>query len=597
MNSQLPHTVGVGSGLLPVHLAATVTDNDHATMVNVVPANTRRILRGTSFTPPVLGGHSIPDPPLVCRLPTTIAHSALSFLELRDVVRLDSALYMCIETRKTLHNALRGLVLCGSGTEDELPQVCSKALRWLISRCVGLRRMHSCGTCFLQVLEELVILVSSDMYDKCTQLLFGHTHSMQVTQAASLDGYWAFCKQLHTLDLSLSNQLTDSSVSALATLSQLHTLDLSFCQLITDASVVVLFTSLPQLQYLNVSRCHLLTDASVVALATHCPDLQSLNLSSCFLVTGVSVSALATLSNLHALDLYQCNLLTEPSLSTLSQLKSLDLSYCRQLTCALVSALAILPHLISLSLSSCSQVTNAYVCALASLSQLRVLNLSHCDRITDASVLALSTRSKLKYLNLSSCYWLTDASVSLLFLSEIQSLSLSRCGLVTDASVLVLSKLPQLRILDLSYCCLLTDASVVALAAHCPILRHLNMSGCILLTDESVVAMATMCPKLQSLDINSCHLVTASSLSLLATHYLRQFPTLNFIAVPYLLPPKPRWAKGYNQTGFDRSLTSERNRVTIFGWMDSYLESSYPDPLSTGLTVATAGTQPHELEH
>jgi Leucine-rich repeat (LRR) protein len=156
------------------------------------------------------------------------------------------------------------------------------------------------------------IEANSKYYGNCSTALSKHRKFVKCKYVTVTDQELSLminiCSNLHTLDLSYCDKITDVGLKELAKLTNLHTLDLSYCDEITDVGVKEL---------------------------AKLTNLHTLDLSYCDKITDVGVRELAKLTNLHTLDLHQCNKITDfglKELAKLTNLHTLDLSYCDKIT-------------------------------------------------------------------------------------------------------------------------------------------------------------------------------------------------------------------------------------------------------------------------
>lgn len=265
-----------------------------------------------------------------------------------------------------------------------------------------------------------------------------------------------------------------------------------------------------RVQSVNFFRCSGITKPMITQLCKRCPNLQSLDISNTRATDKTLMGLAQNCPTLVNLSVRACEDITDEAVITLARschsLASLDLnSSCNKVTDIGVSAIAEnCPLMTSLDLSDCRNVSNIAVIALAlNCKSLNTLKLSGCKNITDAAVITLAQNCPLlSVLHFRHCRELTDATLMVLSQNcpKLSSLDLSSCDRITDAGVVaVVKKCPCLTTLDLSYCREITDATVIALAENCPSLVTVNLSFCHHITAASVTALAENCPLLETL--------------------------------------------------------------------------------------------------
>ncbi|XP_064199506.1 F-box and leucine-rich repeat protein 13 isoform X1 [Anguilla rostrata] len=166
------------------------------------------------------------------------------------------------------------------------------------------------------------------------------------------------CTSLSHLSLCYCDQLTDSGMEWLGSVSSLTSLDLtgtsiqdqgltalgsnpslrklnvSECLWITDIGIEKFCKQLRGLEHMDVSHCLSLSDQSVKALSYHCRTIRSLRLAGCPKMTDVSVQCLmGTGQHLRELDVSGCVHLSDRAAKLLQrgcrQLSSVTMLYCR----------------------------------------------------------------------------------------------------------------------------------------------------------------------------------------------------------------------------------------------------------------------------
>jgi Leucine-rich repeat (LRR) protein len=274
------------------------------------------------------------------------------------------------------------------------------------------------------------------------------------------------CPNLENLTLSGCAAVDDEVVNAI-TRRNLHTLDLTNCERITDSGVKSL-ARCTKLTNLRLSKCNVSDDAvshlvrgfdKVEAIFVHgiapheseysgCKQLETLVLDGIQWRTNVSDTALIAIGE-------QC------------------------------------PRLTTLFAWDCHSVTDAGVMALAQgCPLLHTFATNRCENL-DAGIGALQTL-KLTHLKLGRC-----ALTSMWVAPLLETLELSNCPNL--AEVFAIARATGLTSLDLTNSPRVTDADISLIAKKCPRLSDLNLDGCNLISDTTLVALGEHCPRLSSL--------------------------------------------------------------------------------------------------
>lgn len=179
------------------------------------------------------------------------------------------------------------------------------------------------------------------------------------------------CPRLRVLDLSFCDQIDDTGIAALRSLTlerlilyccrnvgdvglqnlvaagnmgQLQMLNLHGCRPIQDASLAAIAARAPRLRRLYLNWQASISDEGVQKLARGCPDLETLSLCGLYEVTDASLFALANdCRRLAQLNVYDCSRITDEGIARLAaacpELRDIRLNWCHQVGDASVSAL------------------------------------------------------------------------------------------------------------------------------------------------------------------------------------------------------------------------------------------------------------------
>ena len=187
----------------------------------------------------------------------------------------------------------------------------------------------------------------------------------EVTKAA-LTQLGRQCRNLQSLDLSVTRVTDKALVSLAENCSTLVRLNLRACSLITDEAIIAISQFSPSLTFVDISLTGArVTDAAVIALTLNCPSLVELNASSCN-ITDAAVTAVA---------------------QNCLEMESIDLSYCCQITdSGVLDLVERRSTMRTLSLKGNSNITDLSVTAVAqSCLLLEQMELSFCQGVTEAA--------------------------------------------------------------------------------------------------------------------------------------------------------------------------------------------------------------------
>ena len=187
----------------------------------------------------------------------------------------------------------------------------------------------------------------------------------EVTKAA-LTQLGRQCRNLQSLDLSVTRVTDKALVSLAENCSTLVRLNLRACSLITDEAIIAISQFSPSLTFVDISLTGArVTDAAVIALTLNCPSLVELNASACN-ITDAAVTAVAQ----NCLDM-----------------ESIDLSYCCQITdSGVLDLVGRCSNMRTLSLKGNNEITDLSVTAVAqSCLLLEQMELSFCEGVTKSA--------------------------------------------------------------------------------------------------------------------------------------------------------------------------------------------------------------------
>ena len=152
------------------------------------------------------------------------------------------------------------------------------------------------------------------------------------------------CTALKSLRVQFADQLTNSSILSLASLSGLQELTLVKLTSVTDDAMCMLFESCTQLIDVCLTAAPLITDRSIATLVIRCQRLKRVAFSDLAAVTQLSMTALAFLvPTLESLDIVRSRCLTDDDVSLIAQhckrLKHIEICFCPLITPQLITSL------------------------------------------------------------------------------------------------------------------------------------------------------------------------------------------------------------------------------------------------------------------
>jgi F-box and leucine-rich repeat protein 2/20 len=311
----------------------------------------------------------------------------------------------------------------------------------------------------------------------------------------TISGYkrHSYCKQLHSLTLGATANVTDQTVrriaAACSSLQLLHLIDmpqvgsddtlaiigdiatlteLQLCglQRVSDGGIHALFNSLapPALTTLNLQRCTKVTDASLQCIAQKCgSQLTTLLLEGSTGITDIGLKALAAAAE------------TSFDLHTLS-----------------ISRLSITDDGVRVLLRQCLN--------------LQELTLARCTHVTEKCLQPLRRLHKLKHLNLTGCKGISSFD-SLHALPTVTELNLSDNVQLTDSGLAnIITIAPALQKLVVSKCTTLAAAGVTSAIQNCFNITMIDTTGCYSNTTASASQTAVMVPESSISDSNLMHI-------------------------------------------------------------------------------------------
>ena len=296
--------------------------------------------------------------------------------------------------------------------------------------------------------------------------------------------------ELDTLDLTGSNNVSDSTLQVIGCIQSIKHLQLNKCAKISGNGLKHL-TPMKQLQTISMSGCFRLDDQGCISLS-EIPSLTSLYLSQCIGLTDLGIAQLKKLHKLKILDLSGCRelrgdgfegfsalplstlnvsgclFLQDASLVHIGKIKSLaklDMCGCVSITDPGMGALRDLTNLTGVDVTGCSRLGDTSMYVLSLLPRLTTLKVNYCDLVTDYGMGHLVRLASLLTAHFDRCQNITDQSlVHLGNCASLTSLRLARCARITDVGVAHLAKLHQLSILSLAQCPFVTDNGIRSLA-------------------------------------------------------------------------------------------------------------------------------------
>jgi F-box and leucine-rich repeat protein 2/20 len=293
-----------------------------------------------------------------------------------------------------------------------------------------------------------------------------------------------YCKQLQTLKLGATANVTDQTVRRIAaactSLQSLHLIDMP--QVGSDDTLATIsdISALTDLQLCGLQR---VSDAGIHALFSglNPPALFTLNLQRCIKVTDASLECIAQ----------KCG----------SQLTMLLLEGSTGITDSGLKVLATAGtgfDLHTLSLSRLSITDDGIRILLRQCLHLQQLTLAKCTHITEKCLQPLRRLHKLNHLDLTGCKSISSFD-SLLALPAVTELNLSDNVQLTDRGLAnVISIVPALEKLVVSKCTTLTAAGVTAAMQNCLNIMMIDTTGCYSNETASASQAAVMVPESSS---------------------------------------------------------------------------------------------------
>jgi hypothetical protein len=193
-------------------------------------------------------------------------------------------------------------------------------------------------------------------------------------------------RQLVTLSLAGSSDLTDVQLGQLIKGGTIAELNLGYCSALVDLSNEV--CSLPGLLKLDVPVCKRLSDKAAF-VASKCPLLSSLNICGKNAMTDAGYGALGKCPRLEHLVLIGSDAVTDAAIlqwSDLSRLVELDVSRCKQITGSGFSALSKSTTLEILIARDCELLNDAGLKNLETIKSLAKIDVDLCPQVTETAL-------------------------------------------------------------------------------------------------------------------------------------------------------------------------------------------------------------------
>ncbi|XP_068458563.1 F-box and leucine-rich repeat protein 13 [Clinocottus analis] len=338
-------------------------------------------------------------------------------------------------------------------------------------------------------LKEIVINDMPTLSDSCVLALVARCHCLSAVSLLDAPNISdvalkaiAEVAKLKTFRTEGNNLLTDTSWKALCSSSQgLRRLHAAECSRMTDASLKSV-ANLKNLHNLDISLCNKVSDTGIQYLTegSSSTKLRELNVSYCSLITDTSVMRIAQrLCKLYHLDLSYCERLTDMSLEWVSgsSICSLDLSGCNIQDQGLASLEGI--RLKKLVLAQCVSVTDVGMEKLCKTARdLENVDVSHCVALSDSAIRAVSFYcTGLVSLRMSGCPKMTDMAVHYLTSGSqyLRELDVSGCVLLTDRSLRHLQRVcPPLCSISMVCCGNISKVAALKLQPHVKHWEHSN---------------------------------------------------------------------------------------------------------------------------
>ena len=406
--------------------------------------------------------------------PILVGQSVLNFLDVKDIVRLETAL-----TNSERASTLRSFLNYRSKVHIvvNIPHDMMK-MKWLQGHDFAITKatvyLNKINRIFeTKMINEIELVDNNDFisstalnyfpktgYDIVTSIsfkhmqvaiimeeLFSNLHNLRELRANGISDGWIQCA-LKGLQRGTNNNIIIEKVCISA-----------FYML--DSSLVNIVKYCPRLQSLSVSFN--ITEGSFLALSRHCPLLKELNISHLprFPTTQTAVLCAPVLSCIH-------------TITTPFSLIFDDIPY----------YIKIIPYLTELKhLFAIGYHDNSFMPLFSQYClKLETVGIQSCSTTTTTQLLQLAMNCQhLHTIELSKIYFCTDDI--LIGLTQ-------RC-----------SKLHKLSIVSYTHILTVTDSSLLALSEHCPQLRELYINSCIQITEAAVLQLVHSCKHLHILQL------------------------------------------------------------------------------------------------
>ena len=268
-----------------------------------------------------------------------------------------------------------------------------------------------------------------------------------------------------------------------------------------DINYERLFQRCPGITTLDLSLSHNVTDETISYITNYCCELQHLDLTLCSKVTDEGFRSISKLACLKSLMIGGCNRLTDDGIEYVlktfekkpTSILHFDVSFCSNITdISLYEKLWHLNNLECLILANCQKITNDGIKHVTSSStKLKVIVLEDCKNLTDQSLSSIASNCKdLSILNLNCISNITNNGI------------LSICN-----------GCPKLEILETKDAFRLTNIAFEAISQCLLNLVFLNLNCCKQLSDGSLQSIVRNCVQLRVLDIRwKCNELTKTGI-------------------------------------------------------------------------------------
>lgn len=268
-------------------------------------------------------------------------------------------------------------------------------------------------------------------------------------------------KSIKFLQLSKCNKITSVGLKHLMGLDQLEAVLLAGCFRVDDRGLIYL-SEIPSLTSLNLSQCMTVSDVGV-NLLKKCRKLKTLDVSGCRDVRGDGFEGFEGI-RLHTLNISGCPYFHDGGLMNVGQIETLtklEMCMCQSITDQGIYYLRKLEYLTDVDVTGCARLGDESMRTFSLLPRLTSLKANCCDLVTDYGMGHLVRLSGLLTAHFERCSNITDQSlVHLGNIASLTSLRLARCARITDAGISQIPRLTQLSILSVAQCPFITEAGL-----------------------------------------------------------------------------------------------------------------------------------------